>query len=152
MRSMTIQISAFSVLSTTEFHNILQLRISVFVVEQNCPYMELDGKDPDAFHLLATSDTGELIGTLRILKPGVSYPEVSTGRVASSPAHRQIKAGHAMMKAAMAFIRDTMENPNVRISAQSHLCNFYEKYGFQKTGKEYLEDDIPHTEMLFTAT
>lgn len=147
---MTVQIVSFADLSTLDFHHIIQLRIRVFVVEQNCPYMELDGKDPEAFHLLVKNDGGSLVATLRILKPGVSYPEVSIGRVASHPDHRHEKLGHRMMKAAMEFIRQNFSNVPVRISAQSHLCDFYARYNFKKTGKEYLEDDIPHTEMLFT--
>jgi ElaA protein len=147
---MTLQIVSFTDLSTLDFHDMTALRIAVFVVEQNCPYMELDGKDKAAFHLLVKNDQGMLVGTLRILKAGVSYPEVSIGRVASHPNHRHEKLGHFMMKEAMEFIRKTMQNPSVRISAQSHLCDFYAQYGFVKTGKEYLEDDIPHAEMLFT--
>lgn len=146
------EIIHYSNLSVNDFHDLVALRISVFVVEQNCPYQELDGKDKKAWHLLCKHENGALVGTLRILPAGVSYSEVSIGRVVSHPDYRKDKIGHFIMAQAMKFIHDTLGDPNVRISAQSHLCTFYEKYGFVKTGKEYLEDDIPHSEMLFTAT
>ncbi|MBI3133075.1 MAG: GNAT family N-acetyltransferase [Bacteroidetes bacterium] len=146
---MTIQILPFANLSTADFHDMIAIRIGVFVVEQDCAYMELDGKDKDAFHLIVKDDDGTLIATLRILKPGVAYPEVSIGRVASHASHRHKKLGHQMMTAAMEFIRTTMNNPDIRISAQTHLCRFYAAYGFEKTGKEYLDDNILHSEMLF---
>lgn len=148
---MMVEIKHFSALTLGDFHDLISLRIAVFVVEQNCPYQELDGKDRDAYHLIVRDPEAGIIGTLRILKPGVSYNEVSIGRVASHPLHRTKKLGHRMMQEAMAFIRSTMKNPDIRISAQSHLCRFYETCGFNSTGKTYLEDDIPHTEMLFRA-
>lgn len=148
---MTELIKSYNQLSIDEFYEIIQLRIAVFIIEQNCPYQDLDGKDQKSFHLLLRDEkTNLLLGTLRILPPGVSYDEVSIGRVASHPNHRDQKIGHTMMRACMKFIRENLNNPKIRISAQSHLCNFYSKYGFVSTGKEYLEDDIPHTEMLFT--
>lgn len=148
---MTELIKSYNQLCIDEFYEIIQLRIAVFIIEQNCPYQELDGKDQKSFHLMVRDKkTNKLLGTSRILPAGVSYDEVSIGRVASHPDYRDRKIGHVMMKACMKFIRDTMDNPKIRISAQSHLCNFYSKYGFVGTGKEYLEDDIPHTEMLFT--
>lgn len=142
----------YSELTVNDLHDMLALRAAVFVVEQNCVYQDIDGKDKKAFHLIARTEVGKLVGTLRILEPGVSYSEVSIGRVASHPDHRHEKLGHLMMKTAMEFITATWKNENVRISAQSHLCDFYSKYDFKKTGKEYLEDDIPHAEMLYTAT
>ncbi|UKN02662.1 GNAT family N-acetyltransferase [Paracrocinitomix mangrovi] len=145
---MEISIKHYSELSTDEFHDIIALRIAVFVVEQDCPYLELDGKDKDAYHLQAINDK-RLIGTLRILKPGVYYGEAAIGRVASHPDFRDLKLGHEMMKHAMRFIDETLQLNEVRLSAQTHLVHFYEKFGFKSTGKEYLEDGIPHTELLF---
>ncbi|MBK9192505.1 MAG: GNAT family N-acetyltransferase [Crocinitomicaceae bacterium] len=146
---MTAQILPYQKLSLDDFHNIIQLRIAVFVVEQNCPYQDLDGKDKKAFHLMLKNDEGKLVGTARILPAGVSYNEVSIGRVASHPDHRKEQLGHAIMTVSMQFIQDLWPGSDVRISAQSHLCAYYAKHGFVKTGKEYLEDDIPHSEMLF---
>lgn len=145
---MNINVSTYKQLSLDNLYHILQLRSAVFVVEQNCPYQDLDNKDIDAFHM-TVYENELLIGTLRILKKGVSYNEVSIGRVASHPHHREKKLGHSMMKEAMKFIEKEFGTVPVRISAQSHLCDFYEKHGFTKTGKEYLEDEIPHSEMLY---
>lgn len=145
---MKVEIKPFSRLSCEEFHAAIALRLAVFVVEQNCPYQDLDGKDLQAFHLLVWNDDHKLTGTLRILSPGTSYKEPSIGRVASHPDFRNKGIGHRMMEEAMQFIHENYPGQNTRISAQTYLCRFYEQYGFTKTGKEYLEDGIPHSEML----
>lgn len=146
--SYSIQIKHYNQLSRDELHDIIQLRMEVFVVEQNCPYQDLDGLDKDAY-LLLMYEQDKLVGTLRILKPGVSYPEVAIGRVVSSPSKRGKGLGHLMMKSAMEFIHENFESPSVRISAQSHLVKFYADWGFSPTGKEYLEDGIPHSQMFY---
>jgi ElaA protein len=149
---MEIRIVPFESLSLIDFHDIIALRIAVFVVEQNCPYQDLDGKDLKSFQILVRDPkTKTMIGTARILTGGISYKEVSIGRVASHPDYRNQKVGHILMKTSMEFIYKEMQNSDIRISAQSYLCNFYAQYGFVSTGKEYLEDDIPHTEMLYQA-
>lgn len=142
------QIKAFDELSTREFHDLLQLRIGVFIVEQNCPYPELDGKDLESFHVIGRSDEGKTVATARILPQGISYPEVSIGRVSSHPDFRSTGLGHRLMDEIHAFIRKQFGNVPVRISAQAYLLEFYEKHGYISTGKEYLEDDIPHVEMV----
>lgn len=149
---MEIRIIPFESLSLIDFHDIIRLRLAVFVVEQNCPYQDLDGKDLKSFHVMLRDEkTKAMIGTARILPAGISYKEVSIGRVASHPDYRKQKAGHLLMKTCMDFICKEMQNPDIRISAQSYLCKFYAQYGFVSTGKEYLEDNIPHTEMFYTA-
>ena len=145
---MQVEIKHYSALSKDEFHDIIALRIAVFVVEQDCPYQELDGNDKDAYHLIVR-EGDVIIGTLRILKPGVSYPELAIGRVVSHPDHRDKQLGHLMMKEAMDFAQNELKEKAVRLSAQTHLTSYYQKHGFESTGKEYLEDGIPHTEMLF---
>ncbi|MGV3630361.1 MAG: GNAT family N-acetyltransferase [Bacteroidota bacterium] len=142
------QVKAFQDLSVQEFHDILQLRIAVFVVEQNCPYPELDGKDPLSFHIAGRDSGGKVIAAARVLPPGISYEEVSIGRVSSAPAFRGKGVGHPLMEAALAFIERQFGPVPIRISAQAYLLQFYEKHGFVSTGKEYLEDDIPHIEMV----
>ena len=145
---MNVLIKHYTELSNDEFHDIIALRMAVFVVEQDCPYQDLDGLDKDAYHMIVL-ENGETIGTLRILKPGVSYNETAIGRVVSHPDHRKRKMGHLMMEKAMAFVINEMGFDTVRLSAQTHLIDYYGRHGFKSTGKEYLEDGIPHTEMLF---
>lgn len=135
-------------ISADEVYEILALRIRVFVVEQNCPYPETDGKDKKSLHLFVKNDAGECIACLRLVKPGVSYEEWSIGRVCTDMSVRQTGIGRKIMAEAMKFFMQ--ENiPAVRISAQSYLKKFYSDFGFLSTGKEYLEDNIPHTEMLW---
>ncbi|NOQ72051.1 MAG: GNAT family N-acetyltransferase [Crocinitomix sp.] len=146
---MTTEIKHFSELTQDEFHDTIALRISVFVVEQDCPYQELDGLDKDAYHVLIKEE-GKVIGTTRILKPGVAYAETAIGRVVSATDKRHLKLGHTLMEASMRFVKDEMKEQAVRLSAQSHLKGYYARYGFVPTGKDYLEDGIPHSEMLFS--
>lgn len=142
------QFKHFNDLTLIEFHDIVSLRIKVFVVEQNCPYQELDGKDKKCYHLLCRNEKGALVGTFRILPPGLSYQEASIGRVVIDNEYRGLKTGHKMMEEALNFIEKEFGSSNVRISGQKYLENFYEKHGFTTTGKEYLEDGIPHVEMI----
>jgi ElaA protein len=137
-------------LTVNEFHDLIQLRINVFVVEQNCPYPELDGKDKKSYHLICRDGLGKIVATTRILPQKISYDEVSIGRVVSDPLLRGSGLGHEIMKESLKFILDEFGKVPVKISAQKHLENFYEAHGFKSTGKEYLEDDIPHVEMKFT--
>ena len=145
---MQTEILHFSELSLNTFHDLIALRVAVFVVEQNCPYQELDGKDKDAFHLIVW-EKDKIIGTARILNPGVAYHEPAIGRVVSALSHRESGVGHVIMREAMSFIEKHFGNKAARLSAQTHLVKFYEQHGFISTGKNYLEDNIPHTEMVF---
>ncbi|MFT4602767.1 MAG: ElaA protein [Arenicella sp.] len=148
---MEVTIKHYKELDINEFHDLISLRIAVFVIEQNCPYQELDGLDKDAYHLIVT-ERDEIIGTLRILKPGASYEnEYGIGRVVSHEDHRGKRMGHLMMERTMLFFHNSLKTDKIRLSGQSHLTSFYEKYGFASTGKEYLEDGIPHTDMLFNS-
>ena len=139
----------FKELSLDEFHDLLSLRIKVFVVEQDCPYQELDGKDKVAYHLIGKTKDGKLVGTLRVLPPGVSYEEVAIGRIVIDPSHRNKSKGSEMMDETMNFIRKKFGDVQVRISAQEHLEQFYNNHNFYSTEKKYLEDGIPHIEMLY---
>lgn len=147
--SFNYQVKHFSELSTLEFHDLLALRINVFVVEQNCPYPELDGKDKKSYHLICRDGLGKIVATSRILPQNVSYKEVSIGRVVSAAEVRGKGIGHDMMKYCFQFIKDEFGDVPVKISAQEHLEQFYQQHGFVSTGKKYLEDDIPHVEMIF---
>ena len=145
---MEIKTNHFSALTTTQLYDILRLRSEVFVVEQNCVYLDLDGLDEDAYHIYISVEN-KIVATARILKKGVAYKEIAIGRVASSEKYRNLKLGHALMETAMQFISENMDNESVRLSAQSHLKDYYARYGFVPTGNDYLEDGIPHSEMLF---
>ena len=146
----TWQCKPFHELTPAELHRLLALRCAVFIVEQNCPYLDPDHKDEYALHVMGWKDD-ELVACARILPAGVSYDEVSIGRVATSPLVRGTGAGKELMTKTMDYISDRFGNVPVRISAQSYLQKFYESYGFCRTPKEeYLEDEIPHVEMLYS--
>lgn len=141
----------FNDLSIDQLFDILELRTEVFVVEQNCPYQEVDQKDKESFHVMAYGNNKELVAVARILPAGVSYKEVSFGRVAVKENFRGKGIAHVLNDRLISFIRSRLLGEEIRISAQSHLLLFYEKHGFKKVSKEYLEDDIPHIEMLLSA-
>jgi ElaA protein len=119
----------------------------VFVVEQRCPYQEADYKDEHSLHVMGWQDN-ELVAYARIVAPGISYKEVSLGRVATVYALRGVGIGKLLMKETMRMILEHYGDVPVRISAQSYLQRFYESFGFACIGQEYQEDDIPHIEML----
>lgn len=141
--------SHFSQLSANDFHDIIQLRINVFVVEQNCPYPELDNKDKEAYHVFTRNEKQELVATARILPAGISYNEVSIGRVCTARQSRMTGEGKILMKKTMEAIEKIFGKVSVRISAQQYLVKFYSDFGFNQVSEMYLEDDIPHVEMLF---
>ena len=136
----------FDELSPRELYDIFHLRMMVFVVEQNCVYNEVDGKDVKCSHLWCESD-GRILAYCRIVPPDVSYQEPSIGRVVSHPEFRHLKLGHSLMKNAIQIIENHFETRSIKISAQSYLKKFYEQYGFTQTSEEYLEDNLPHMEM-----
>ncbi len=145
---MKVEVKHFNELTMNEFHDLISLRIQVFVIEQNCPYQELDGKDKVSDHVILKDEKSKLIGTARILPPGVSYTEIAIGRVVVDENFRYLKLGHLIMEKCLSFIHEKYGQQSVRLSAQTHLTNFYVTHGFVSMGKEYLEDGIPHTEML----
>ena len=133
----------FSELTTEELYQVISLRERVFVVEQNCVYLDCDGSDPRARHLLGF-ENGKLLAYARAFGPGVKYPEASLGRVVTAPEARGKGLGRQLMEE---ILRRMGEGP-VRISAQKYLQPFYESLGFAGAGEDYLEDRIPHVEML----
>lgn len=137
----------FDDLTADEVYTILCVRQQVFVLEQECLYLDADGKDRSAFHLMG-SDGDDLVAYARILDAGVSYDEVSMGRILTTEKVRGKGAGIELMEVGIDQIHKQYGNVSIRISAQTYLLKFYEKFGFRSTGKEYLEDEIPHTEML----
>lgn len=150
MRSPTFHFRAWAELTRDELYAVMALRQEVFVVEQRCAYLDADGDDPKAAHLWAAGEGGEYpIAYCRIFPAGVKYPEASIGRVASAGAARRTGAGRALMVEALRLMdRDAGATAVVRISAQAYLRRFYESFGFAVVSEPYLEDDIPHVEML----
>lgn len=145
-------VQPYSKLNLDHFHDIIALRIKIFVIEQDCPYQDLDGKDKLAHHLFYTNNEDEVIAATRILPQNISYAEVSIGRVVVDESCRGTGLGHLIMEESMNFVQDEFGQVDIRLSAQKHLENYYGKHGFKSTGKEYLEDGIPHVEMLYTSS
>lgn len=144
------EIKSFARLNTDELYHLLKLRVDVFVVEQNCPYPEMDDKDrhPETLHLLGKDKQGELVAYLRILPPGLSFKETSIGRVVVAPKSRGLGICAFMVKKALNEIRHIWPDEFVRIGAQVYLKFFYESLGFEAASESYLEDGIPHIDMI----
>ena len=138
----------FQDLTVDEFHDILQLRINVFIVEQNCPYLELDDKDKIAFHLFGINKENKMIAYTRIFKPGDYYKEVAFGRVVVHQDYRNQNIGFQLVEQTIIEIDKLFGNTNIKIGAQTYLNNFYQSFGFHQVGDEYIEDGIPHIHML----
>lgn len=146
---MQLFIKSFEALTKLELYHIIRLRNEVFVVEQNCPYQDADGKDITAQHLFYKDNRShDVLAYCRLLPPGSSYPESSIGRVANSPSVRGTGLGRKMMLEAIRFIHEQWQHNAIRISAQLYLKAFYESLGFKAIGEVYPEDNIPHIEML----
>ena len=142
------KIKRFEELTTTELYEILRVRAEVFVVEQTCIYQDLDEKDKRAYHLYC-EENGKVKAYLRILDKGISYPEISIGRVLTTENNRRKGLAREMMEKAIDFICKELGEKQIRISGQLYLQAFYESLGFQTVSEMYLEDDIPHVEMLY---
>lgn len=140
------KIKRFNELSVSDLYQILQLRSEVFVVEQNCVYQDIDGKDQKALHLLGIFEDN-VAAYVRLFAPGDYFDNASIGRVVISPKFRDRKWGHSLMTAAIDAIQKEFNTSAITISAQLYLKKFYETHGFVQDGDEYLEDDIPHIKM-----
>jgi ElaA protein len=138
---------AFDQLTPFELYRILRLRNKVFVVEQNCVYDDTDGKDLSCFHLCGYLND-ELVAYARIVPPGVSYAEPCLGRIATALAVRRKGIGRELMRKGIDIVKELYGNTGIRISAQAYLIDFYSSFDFNSIGEPYLEDDIPHIEML----
>jgi ElaA protein len=136
----------FDELTTAELYAILQLRSEVFIVEQNCVYLDPDGKDQEAWHLTGMED-GKMIAYTRILAPGVSYPDPAIGRVATSISKRGSGLGRELMERSIEDCERLFGKKSITLSAQVYLKKFYESLGFTGIGDEYLDDGIPHIKM-----
>lgn len=144
------QVLPFSALDTETLYSILKLRVDVFVVEQNCPYPELDNKDLDAgtLHVFLKKDN-KILAYSRVLAPGVSYDDVpAIGRVCVEQTARRLGLGEALVAQAIATAAEHWPGRDIYISAQCYLQRFYESMGFVAASESYLEDDIPHLKMI----
>ncbi len=141
--------STFDALRNDELYDILQLRMQVFILEQDSIYLDLDGKDLQASHMLGTV-AGGLCAYQRCLPPGASYPESSLGRIVVAPKWRGHSLGRELVSRGIAYNLSTWPDSGICISAQAHLQPFYSELGFCGEGPEYQEDGIPHRKMRYT--
>ncbi|WP_394203957.1 GNAT family N-acetyltransferase [Shewanella waksmanii] len=141
---------SFHALNLDQLYELIKLRVDVFVVEQTCPYPELDDKDriPSTQHLFAYSEQGQMVAYARVLAPEVSYKEASIGRVIVAQSVRGQGVAHELMQRAIAIASEHWPQHDIKIGAQQHLQAFYRQQGFEACSAGYLEDGIPHIDML----
>jgi ElaA protein len=137
----------FSEIPSVKMYRILALRADVFVVEQTCAYQDLDGKDEHAIWVWAEDENGTVHATARLLPAGISYKEISIGRVCTSMASRRTGLGKLLMEECLNQCEHIWGKQTITISAQQYLLKFYNELGFVEEGEMYLEDDIPHLKM-----
>ncbi|MEY8849497.1 GNAT family N-acetyltransferase [Psychroserpens sp. XS_ASV72] len=142
-----ITVKPYQDLSTKELYALLQLRSEVFVVEQDCVYQDIDGKDQKALHILGYKN-GNLIAYSRVFAPGDYFKEASIGRVVVKASERKHQYGYDIMKASIKAIEKQFKETTIKVSAQTYLKRFYNTLGFFEVGEEYLEDGIPHVAMI----
>ena len=142
---MELKVKTFAQLSNTELYAILKLRVDVFVVEQACPYPEIDGRDEDSLHVWLGED-GEILAYLRVLDRGVESEYVSIGRVIA--ARRRQGLGSEIMKAGIRVAQEHFHAEAIYLEGQVYAQGFYENLGFRQISEPYLEDNIPHIKML----
>lgn len=141
---MELIVKRFDELSAEELYEILKVRVAVFVVEQRCPYQEIDGRDRQSRHVFFRDDTG-IAAYLRVVEKGLSFPEASIGRVLT--VKRGCGLGRQIMEEGIRVAREHMGADRIKLEAQSYAKGFYEGLGFRQTSEEFLEDGIPHIEM-----
>lgn len=144
----SVDVRRMEAFSAVELYALMKLRVDVFVVEQTCAYPELDGADEDAFHVRLLID-GSTAAYARLVQPAGAPPRI--GRVLVAPAHRGKGLGEAIMREAIRACENHFPGTPIALSAQSHLERFYRSLGFSPTSAEYVEDGIPHIDMLRTA-
>lgn len=145
---MNYYIKQFSELTKEELYEILKVRAEIFVVEQNCAYLDIDGKDEESYHLFL-EENKEIISYLRVLPSGVIYDEVAIGRVLTKVTYRKKGFIRKLMNKAINFVTDSLDEKEIKISAQVYLQDFYKSLGFTIVSDIYMEDGIEHMEMLY---
>jgi ElaA protein len=138
---------AFQTLSPSELYCILQLRNEVFIVEQKCIYQDCDDKDPQSYHLMGWQQN-KLIAYTRLIPAGLSYEQISIGRVVTSPLVRRKNIGKELMKKSIEEVHSLFGKTPIKIGAQFYLKLFYESFGFKQVSEIYLEDGIDHIKMI----
>ena len=144
---MELHIKKFSELSNQKLYKIIEARINIFVVEQSCPYHECDNKDQQSYHLYYENEE-EIAAYLRLIPAGISYKEASIGRVLVKKDFRRNNLGTELMKDSLDYAKKELNINKIRISAQEYVLDFYKKLGFEVVSDRYLEDGIPHFEMI----
>ena len=147
---MRFKIKKFKELSVTELYALMQLRQEIFVVEQNCPYVDADGKDLQSVHVMGYENK-KLVAYARIVPPGVSYKSPSIGRVVVDQKVRGKKYGYILMEKCIKDVLKRYKTDTITISAQEYLKKFYTNTGFNAVGDVYPEDNIPHIKMVYKA-
>jgi ElaA protein len=142
----------FHAMGADTLYRLLRLRSEVFVVEQNCVFLDLDGLDPQCLHVLGevfdAQGVVQLHASTRLVPPGLGFAEASIGRVVTAPAARGGGIGHALMAESVRLLEQLWGPQPIRIGAQAHLERFYNRHGFVPDDKPYVEDGIPHIEMV----
>lgn len=151
MSTLNWEYKHFTALTNKELYTILNLRNKVFVVEQNCVYNDTDEKDLDCWHLCGWQNN-VLVAYARIIAPSISYEEASIGRVITHPDFRRFGFGKELMTIAIEKTISQFNVNSIKIGGQLYLENFYNNLGFERCSEEYLEDGIPHVEMVHHAT
>lgn len=142
-----ISVKTFDELNIAELYHLLQLRSEIFVVEQDCVYQDLDGKDQEALHIIGTKNN-QIVAYTRIFKAGDYMDQASIGRVVVKDGERKYGYGLAIMKASIKAVKEKFNETSITLSAQTYLKRFYNSMGFQEVGEEYLEDGISHVMMV----
>jgi ElaA protein len=140
------KIKRFNELSVTELYYLLKLRAEVFIVEQNCVYQDIDGKDEKAIHVLGYFE-GNIVACTRLFAPSDYFEKASIGRVVVDQNFRDRKWGINLMEFSVKAVEDIYKTSSIQIHAQAYLIKFYGLFGFKSVGEEFLEDDIPHIRM-----
>jgi ElaA protein len=144
---MEFTIKSFSELSNLELYKIIEARVDVFVVEQKCPYKECDNKDQASYHLYYKNQD-QIAAYLRIIPPGIAYPEIAIGRVLVNKKYRRRGLAKKIMKKAISFIKNNFDSKIIKLSAQEYIVEMYQELGFEVISDRYLEDSIPHYDMI----
>ncbi|MDZ3952411.1 GNAT family N-acetyltransferase [Bacillus thuringiensis] len=137
----------FEELTISELYNLLKERTKIFVLEQNCPYLDIDGKDPFSYHIFKENE-GEIIAYARVVPSGILHQEVSIGRVFVKKEYRGQGIAEELLKKVLQYIHHELREVMVKIQAQEYLKKFYSSLGFQTISEVYLEDNIPHIDMM----